>query len=283
MSEMNNSVYICTCKGTEELGNYKANCVDVLLPFVSAREPLRMPDGSLRWVVPIDRCMLREVTDLWRAGIRTTESCCGHRKAAGYVGFWKEDEEKAEALGYKRYAERPHVFHSKTQPLHKLTEVWAERTGLVAELERMREQNKTHPIHMTSEAYKLLADMAQELVSSRRDICWHCQVCLAQDGPRPRCTECPDECDIEGCAEPGCTGTPPRSDDLSRRIETLRSVGHQLERTAAVLGEDRGVLDFDQLECEVIAVKLETQRVLARFLAYAQELRPNAVKTEKQE
>lgn len=34
--------------------------------------------------------------------------------------------------------------------------------------------------------------------------CWHCSVVLAPDERRPRCEDCPDECDIEGCEEPGC-------------------------------------------------------------------------------
>jgi hypothetical protein len=39
------------------------------------------------------------------------------------------------------------------------------------------------------------------------DTCWHCHVTLAPDEPRrPRCESCPDECDIEGCDEPGCVG-----------------------------------------------------------------------------
>jgi hypothetical protein len=40
------------------------------------------------------------------------------------------------------------------------------------------------------------------------DVCWHCHVCLTP-APAPRhCESCPPEgeCDVEGCAEPGCEG-----------------------------------------------------------------------------
>lgn len=38
------------------------------------------------------------------------------------------------------------------------------------------------------------------------NICWHCGVVLL-DAPRPRCEQCPDECDTEGRVQPGCLVT----------------------------------------------------------------------------
>jgi hypothetical protein len=45
-----------------------------------------------------------------------------------------------------------------------------------------------------------------ELAGTDREAkCWHCfDVVLAPH--RVRCERCPDECDVEGCEEPGCKG-----------------------------------------------------------------------------
>jgi hypothetical protein len=34
--------------------------------------------------------------------------------------------------------------------------------------------------------------------------CWHCGDVLIGPLPKPRCENCPDECDVEGCEAPGC-------------------------------------------------------------------------------
>lgn len=34
--------------------------------------------------------------------------------------------------------------------------------------------------------------------------CWHCKVALEAPSERPRCEDCPDNCDVEGCKELGC-------------------------------------------------------------------------------
>lgn len=40
-----------------------------------------------------------------------------------------------------------------------------------------------------------------------RDVCWHCKVVLSS-APKPRCEDCPDECDVEGCDADGCATSP---------------------------------------------------------------------------
>lgn len=35
--------------------------------------------------------------------------------------------------------------------------------------------------------------------------CWHCGLMLIGVA-RPRCEQCPAECDVEGCDRPGCEG-----------------------------------------------------------------------------
>lgn len=63
---------------------------------------------------------------------------------------------------------------------------------------------------------ELVADLVRQVREARqqrddahaalrmRDTCWHCYVSLAPPSDRPRCTDCPAECDIEGCSEQGC-------------------------------------------------------------------------------
>jgi hypothetical protein len=44
--------------------------------------------------------------------------------------------------------------------------------------------------------------LAQTSLSCHDAVCWHCQDVVIM--PRTRCERCPEECDIEGCQEPGC-------------------------------------------------------------------------------
>lgn len=100
--------YICRCKDIE-FGSYDA-CVTVVLPWAGAK------------VRGIDACMVPEVAELWRQGIRTVESCCGHNQKHGYVAVEDEFFHQMIALGYAPdlrsggYA----VFLSKTEPEDEL-------------------------------------------------------------------------------------------------------------------------------------------------------------------
>ena len=46
-----------------------------------------------------------------------------------------------------------------------------------------------------------IAELTAQVESQK--ICWHCGVVLAYV-PKPRCEDCPDECDVENCDEMGC-------------------------------------------------------------------------------
>lgn len=46
--------------------------------------------------------------------------------------------------------------------------------------------------------------IAQTALPRHDAVCWHCQDIIVL--PRARCERCLDECDIEGCEEPGCEG-----------------------------------------------------------------------------
>lgn len=54
-----------------------------------------------------------------------------------------------------------------------------------------------------------LGDMITEAKAGRwprsvEQTCWHCLTVLAGPPLRPRCEQCPDECDVENCDAPGC-------------------------------------------------------------------------------
>ncbi|MDO4562196.1 MAG: hypothetical protein Q4C12_00020 [Clostridia bacterium] len=52
--------------------------------------------------VAIDKCLLKEVIDLWEQGIKTTGCCCGHgNKDMAFIGARFEDIDKMKSLGYK--------------------------------------------------------------------------------------------------------------------------------------------------------------------------------------
>jgi hypothetical protein len=58
-------------------------------------------------------------------------------------------------------------------------------------------------------AEKRLAEVEAERKQERADaakgegVRWHCHDCIIGI-QRPRCENCPDECDVDGCGEPGC-------------------------------------------------------------------------------
>ena len=52
--------------------------------------------------VAVDKCLMREVLDLWEMGIRTTGCCCGHGKPEkAFIGVRFEDIDRMKELGYK--------------------------------------------------------------------------------------------------------------------------------------------------------------------------------------
>ena len=56
--------------------------------------------------VPVDKCLVDEITDLWSKGINTVGCCCGHGKNCGYIRVSKEDVIKMKGLGYIMLAEK---------------------------------------------------------------------------------------------------------------------------------------------------------------------------------
>lgn len=49
----------------------------------------------------------------------------------------------------------------------------------------------------------VLAEVEVGRLREAQNVCWHCKDCLLP-GPRPRCENGPDECDVEDCDADGC-------------------------------------------------------------------------------
>ena len=51
--------------------------------------------------VPIDKCLLSEILQLWEQGIKTTGCCCGHGNTnMAYIGVIFEDINRMKSMGY---------------------------------------------------------------------------------------------------------------------------------------------------------------------------------------
>lgn len=49
-----------------------------------------------------DTCLQSELHELWRVGVSTTGSCCGHGKKQAYIQVTSKDVQKMHELGYVR-------------------------------------------------------------------------------------------------------------------------------------------------------------------------------------
>lgn len=85
----------------------ECSCVNVDMGSYGAQVSVLTPQGKM---VGIDICVLPEVFSLWKRGIETVESCCGHGKAHGYIAVIPVHEVAMVALGYERDPAAPHVF-----------------------------------------------------------------------------------------------------------------------------------------------------------------------------
>lgn len=81
----------CFCVGVEPQ-TYEA-AVELWTPPHMARD-----DGR---GICVDACIAREVQDLWREGITTTGSCCGHGAHPAFIGVIDADIPRMKAMGYE--------------------------------------------------------------------------------------------------------------------------------------------------------------------------------------
>jgi hypothetical protein len=73
--------------------------------------------GFTRVPLGIDRCIALEILDLWRAGIKTIASCCGHNKQPAIISVFPEHDDWMVAQGYARCPDHPNTFYAKSIPL----------------------------------------------------------------------------------------------------------------------------------------------------------------------
>jgi hypothetical protein len=84
---------VCHCDpATVKIQEYQRSVLIVVPEFITL--------GNARDTVCIDACLVSEVWDLWRAGIRTTGCCCGHNQTDPYIGVEEEDIQKMKEMGY---------------------------------------------------------------------------------------------------------------------------------------------------------------------------------------
>ncbi|AXQ69408.1 hypothetical protein HOU02_gp317 [Caulobacter phage CcrBL9] len=89
-------------------------CVNVEMGSYANQEERWAPTGRL---VGIDRCLLDEIEGLWRLGVVTVESCCGHNQASGYIAVASGHEPIMRAMGYQpdpRVPDRVDLFSPKS-------------------------------------------------------------------------------------------------------------------------------------------------------------------------
>lgn len=90
---------MCDCTDVP-IGSH-ANEVVLRIPEHMADYRAARVDLGLSPDVSIDRCLVDEIRELWRAGIRTTGCCCGHNQRAGFIGVFPEDIPAMLRLGYE--------------------------------------------------------------------------------------------------------------------------------------------------------------------------------------
>ncbi len=75
---------------------------------------------------------------------------------------------------------------------------------VVHDMIRVRAGGRPQPYDETINALAAFIDSAlDEARREQMQTCWHCRVVLSE-AVKPRCENCPDECDVEGCDEDGC-------------------------------------------------------------------------------
>jgi hypothetical protein len=60
--------------------------------------------------IDIDNCLVKEVQNLWKQGIRTKGCCCGHSKNVGFIQIEEIDIPQMLNLGYEWYTDYPKEF-----------------------------------------------------------------------------------------------------------------------------------------------------------------------------
>jgi hypothetical protein len=94
--------------GYAEIGSHTGNILMVAPDWLKEQQP----NG-----VCIDVCIALEISNLWKMGVKTCNSCCGHGKLPASIVVYEESIEKMVELGYELdpfYKNRNDIFLAKT-------------------------------------------------------------------------------------------------------------------------------------------------------------------------
>ena len=84
-------------------------CYHITLPWL-CKYPWEDDSMKEPMTVSIDKCLLPEILELWKMGIKTTGCCCGHGKqCASFIGVDFDDIQKMKDFGYE-------VYYNKCRP-----------------------------------------------------------------------------------------------------------------------------------------------------------------------
>jgi hypothetical protein len=72
---------------------------------------------SLGLLQEIDNCILDELRDLWKQGILTEASCCGHNKTFGSIIVREDCIDSMLRRNYVQYTDRKDTFYPKSIPI----------------------------------------------------------------------------------------------------------------------------------------------------------------------
>jgi hypothetical protein len=85
----------CRCENVE-FGSYD-NTVEMIPPFVLYDILGNKKDV---WFVSVDTCIASDIGYLWRQGVVTENSCCGHGRVRASVVVHPDSIDKMHELGY---------------------------------------------------------------------------------------------------------------------------------------------------------------------------------------
>ena len=92
---------MCNCENIEfgSAENYARQILFDIPEHMSNYRDARVKEG-LSGKISIDPCIVEEINNLWRLGITTYGSCCGHNKADSFVNVSDKDIQTMINLGY---------------------------------------------------------------------------------------------------------------------------------------------------------------------------------------
>ncbi|BAP30128.1 uncharacterized protein CHSO_1091 [Chryseobacterium sp. StRB126] len=91
----------CKCKDIYfgSIENFLQQIMVDIPPHMEGYKQSRLKEG-LSDKISIDPCIIDEIKELWRLGITTYGSCCGHNKAESFVNVDEKDIVKMLSIGY---------------------------------------------------------------------------------------------------------------------------------------------------------------------------------------